>query len=84
LTRPAGGLAGDVIRFINQSGAIIISVDIPSGLFGEDNSGNDYDTVVSAGFTLSFQFLSCLLCFLKMQGDLENGSYFRSVSARMQ
>ncbi len=56
ITRPAEGLAGDVIRFINQSGATVISVDIPSGMFGEDNSGNDYDKVVSADFTLSFQF----------------------------
>jgi NAD(P)H-hydrate epimerase len=56
LTRPADGLAGDVIRFINQSEATIISVDIPSGMFGEDNSGNDYNTIVSADFTLSFQF----------------------------
>jgi len=56
LTRPAGGLAGDVIRFINLSGAAIISVDIPSGLFGEDNSSNNYETIISADFTLSFQF----------------------------
>jgi hydroxyethylthiazole kinase-like uncharacterized protein yjeF len=56
LRRPADGLAGDVIRFINQSESTIISVDIPSGMFGEDNSGNDYNTVVSADFTLSFQF----------------------------
>jgi len=70
LTRPAGGLAGDVIRFINQSGAIIISVDIPSGLFGEDNSGNDYDTVVSAGFTLSFQFPKLSFMFSENAGRL--------------
>ena len=56
LTRPAGGLAGDVIRFINLSRAAIISVDIPSGLFGEDNSSNNYETIISADFTLSFQF----------------------------
>jgi ADP-dependent NAD(P)H-hydrate dehydratase / NAD(P)H-hydrate epimerase len=56
LTRPAGGLAGDVIRFINLSGAVKISVDIPSGMFGEDNSGNDYKTIISADYTLSFQF----------------------------
>jgi NAD(P)H-hydrate epimerase len=56
LTRPAGGLAGDVIRFINLSGEAIISVDIPSGLFGEDNSSNNYETIISADFTLSFQF----------------------------
>lgn len=56
ITRPAEGLAGDVIKFINQSGATIISVDIPSGMFGEDNSHNDYSTIIRADFTLSFQF----------------------------
>ena len=56
LTRPAGGVAGDVIKLINQSGAKIISIDIPSGMFGEDNTKNNYDDIVSADYTLSFHF----------------------------
>ena len=56
LTRPVEGLAGDVIKHLNQLDATVISIDIPSGMFGEDNSGNDYNTIVSADFTLSFQF----------------------------
>ena len=41
----------------------MISVDIPSGLFGEDNSSNTPDTIIRADYTLSFQFpkLSFLL-----------------------
>jgi len=56
LTRRVDGLAGEIIKLINQSEAEIISIDIPSGLFGEDNSENDPDTIVSADYTLSFQF----------------------------
>jgi NAD(P)H-hydrate epimerase len=56
LTRMAEGLAGDVIKLINRSDATVISIDIPSGMFGEDNTKNNYDTIISADYTLSFQF----------------------------
>ncbi len=56
LTRSVEGLPGEIIRLINCTGAKIISVDIPSGLFGEDNRNNTYDTVIRADYTLSFQF----------------------------
>jgi ADP-dependent NAD(P)H-hydrate dehydratase / NAD(P)H-hydrate epimerase len=56
LTHPVQGLAGDIIKQINNSDAIVISIDIPSGLFGEDNSANNYECIVRADFTLSFQF----------------------------
>jgi NAD(P)H-hydrate epimerase len=56
LTRPVKGLAGEVIKHLNRINATIISIDIPSGLFGEDNTGNDYNNIVSANYTLSFQF----------------------------
>jgi ADP-dependent NAD(P)H-hydrate dehydratase / NAD(P)H-hydrate epimerase len=56
LTRPAEGLAGEVIKLINLTGATVISIDIPSGMFGEDNSLNNYEKIVKADFTLTFQF----------------------------
>jgi len=56
LSRPVEGFAGDVIRQINNSGSIIISIDIPSGLFGEDNGNNNPDHIIRASYTLSFQF----------------------------
>jgi hydroxyethylthiazole kinase-like uncharacterized protein yjeF len=56
LSRPVEGLPADVIREINKSGSTVISIDIPSGLFGEDNSRNNPDSIVKADFTLSFQF----------------------------
>jgi hydroxyethylthiazole kinase-like uncharacterized protein yjeF len=56
LTRPVEGLPQEVIRLINLADATIISIDIPSGLFGEDNSKNCYENVIKADFTLSFHF----------------------------
>jgi len=56
LTRPVEGLAGDVIKLINRVNSTVISIDIPSGMFGEDNTGNDYEKIVSAEYTLSLQF----------------------------
>jgi hydroxyethylthiazole kinase-like uncharacterized protein yjeF len=56
LTRPADGLAGDVIRKINNSGNVVIAVDIPSGLFAEDNNRNVPENIIKADHTLSFQF----------------------------
>lgn len=56
LTRRVEGLAKDIIEYLNNTGATIISIDIPSGLFGEDNTKNDYESIVSASYTLSFQF----------------------------
>lgn len=56
LTRPAGGFAAEIISQINQTGCTIISIDIPSGLFGEDNSNNIPGNIIKADHTLSFQF----------------------------
>lgn len=56
LTRPAEGLFAVVIDKINHSGARVVAIDIPSGLFGEDNSLNNPESIVRADITLSFQF----------------------------
>ena len=56
LKRPPDGLAAETIRQINQTGCTVIAVDIPSGLFGEDNSHNAPDNIIKADITLSFQF----------------------------
>lgn len=55
LSRPVEGFAAEVIHQINHSSCEIVSIDIPSGLFGEDNSGNNMDNVVKAKHTLTFQ-----------------------------
>ncbi|HSL86106.1 MAG TPA: NAD(P)H-hydrate epimerase [Bacteroidales bacterium] len=56
LTRPAEGLAAEIIRHINHTSTVVVSVDIPSGLPGEANSGKTNDKIIKADYTLSFQF----------------------------
>jgi ADP-dependent NAD(P)H-hydrate dehydratase / NAD(P)H-hydrate epimerase len=56
LSRPADGLAAEVIRKINFSRNKVISIDIPSGLSGEDNSDKIPENIIHASYTLSFQF----------------------------
>lgn len=56
LSRPAEGLAREVIEEINLSDAVKIAIDIPSGLSCEDNSGNDEGGIIRADYTLTFQF----------------------------
>jgi len=56
LNKPLDGLAKKIVEQINQSRADVISIDIPSGLFGENNSGNDLSAIIKASHTLTFQF----------------------------
>ena len=56
LNKPIDGLAAQIIHKINHSGAQVVSIDIPSGLFGEDNSINNLKNVIRANQTLTFQF----------------------------
>jgi ADP-dependent NAD(P)H-hydrate dehydratase / NAD(P)H-hydrate epimerase len=56
LTRPLEGYPADLVKYINASGASSISIDLPSGLFGEDNTANIQDHIVRADHTFTFQF----------------------------
>jgi len=56
LTRPLDGLAAEIVKKINQSHVQVISIDIPSGLMGEENSQPDLSAIVRANHTLTFQF----------------------------
>ncbi len=73
LTRPPEGLAADTIKFINKAGCTVISIDIPSGLFGEDNSNNNPESIVMADFTLSFQFPK--LAFMFAENEKYTGEW---------
>lgn len=56
LTRKVSGFPAKIIRHINEKAGTVIAIDIPSGLYGEDNSGNDYHHIIRADYTLTFQF----------------------------
>ncbi len=56
LTRPLEGLPAEIVLNINQRLNVVVAIDIPSGLMGEDNSSNNSENIVRADFTLTFQF----------------------------
>lgn len=55
LKRPLQGGFAMVARYINDSGAYVISIDIPSGLFGEWNDAASRRDMIHADVTLTFQ-----------------------------
>jgi hydroxyethylthiazole kinase-like uncharacterized protein yjeF len=63
LTRPAEGIAAEAIKHINSSGCEVFSIDMPSGLFGEDYSGNNRENIIRANHTLTFQFPKLAMMF---------------------
>ncbi len=68
LSRAAGGVYKEAIDWINDSGALVVSIDIPSGMFG-DNANISSDPIVKADHTFSFQFPK-LSFFMPYQGSL--------------
>ncbi len=50
----SGGFAS-VVKYINASQATVVSIDLPSGLMGEDNSYNIRANIIQADLTLSIQ-----------------------------
>lgn len=55
LNRPLEGTYRSIVDKINQSGCKVFSIDIPSGLFGEDNTVNQHEHIVNATYTFTFQ-----------------------------
>lgn len=53
LNRPIVGLAQEVIKNMNQSGKMIISIDVPSGIYCE--ALPDSECIVKSNLTISFQ-----------------------------
>ncbi|MDZ7744003.1 MAG: NAD(P)H-hydrate dehydratase [Bacteroidota bacterium] len=56
LTRPVKGFIASVIEAMNESGALTIAIDMPSGLFADKNTTGTESRIVKADYTLSFQF----------------------------
>lgn len=66
LSRHVSGFPKEIIEKMNESVAEIVSIDIPSGLFGEENL-HAGQTIVKANHTLTFQYPS--LSFLFPEND---------------
>ena len=55
LRTPLKGGYTSLVQYINSSGAYIVSIDVPSGMFGEWNMGIDRRNVIHADLTLTYQ-----------------------------
>jgi NAD(P)H-hydrate epimerase len=55
LSRPITGLGAAIIKLINESKAVIIAIDIPSGLFADHTSTPSKGAIIQADYTLTFQ-----------------------------
>lgn len=56
LTRPPSDFVAKVISFINNSGATVLAIDMPSGLFDEKNEAVNSHLIIRANYTLALQF----------------------------
>lgn len=55
LTRPLSGLISDVVNHLNEQPNYVLAIDIPTGLFADDNTENDLGKVLKANLTLTLQ-----------------------------
>ncbi|MFN3950813.1 MAG: NAD(P)H-hydrate dehydratase [Thermaurantimonas sp.] len=64
LSRPLNGLASEVVRYLKCYPNPKIAVDIPSGMFADNNDANDPESILPVDCTITFQFPK--LAFLMM------------------
>ena len=56
LNKPISGGFTSLVRYINESGATVLSIDVPSGLMGDWNSNPINRNIIHADLTLAIQF----------------------------
>lgn len=74
LTRPLEGLLAKTVQHINAAEATVVAIDFPTGLFCEDNRGNDPRNIIKADYTLSFQVPKLAFMFAANENFL--GSWY--------
>ncbi len=55
LNKPLQGGFASLVKYINASAAFVVSIDMPSGLFTEDNTANIRQNIMRADLTLTLQ-----------------------------
>lgn len=70
LNRPLQDLSAELVIHINNSGATVISIDVPSGMFIDKSSKTH--PVIKASYTLTFQALK--LCFVVAENESLSGT----------
>lgn len=74
LDRPLSGGFESVVRYINASAAKVVSIDIPSGMMGEDNTRNVRQNIIKADLTLTINLPKLSFLFAENEdlvGELE-------------
>lgn len=71
ISRPADGLYLELIQQVNESGCLIISIDIPSGLNPDSASAGSASGVIFAAHTLSLELPK--LAFMFPQNESNTG-----------
>lgn len=67
LNKPLAGGFASLVKYINQSPAKVVSIDIPSGLMTEDNTYNIHTNIIRANITLSLQMKKLAFLFADNQ-----------------
>lgn len=73
ISKPIKGNIGSVVDFINNTEAITIAIDMPSGLFADSTSIEKNGAIIKADYTLSFQFPK--LAFLLPENEMFVGNW---------
>lgn len=73
LNKPLAGGFASLVKYINASPAKTVSIDVPSGLMGEDNTYNIAAHIVRADLTLSLQLPK--LAFLFAENEAYVGEW---------
>lgn len=70
LDKPLMGGFASLVKYINQSSARVVSLDVPSGLMCEDNSYNIRTNIIHADLTLTLQQKKLAMLMPDMQAFL--------------
>jgi NAD(P)H-hydrate epimerase len=73
LNKPASGLIARVIEQINKSNALVIAIDVPSGLFADIPADHKKQIIIRADYTLTFQMPK--LAFLMAENESYTGRW---------
>jgi NAD(P)H-hydrate epimerase len=73
LSRPVKGFVSQIIDQINESEAIVISIDVPSGFFCDATNLDNKGSIIKADYTLTFQFPK--LGFMFPENDNYTGAW---------
>ena len=73
LNKPLSGGFAAVVNYLNASPGTVVSIDLPSGMMGEDNSNNIRQNIIHADLTLSIQLPK--LAFLMPENEDFTGEW---------